>query len=199
MRQTQYAQFAQETGAAQPLGRRRLDQLPRFARVAVTGRLDTHRQLLLDNRVQDGKAGYDVLLPLALADGRLLLIDRGWIPFGVTRAQLPDVSLDVPPDVTLIGRIDHLPAAGLSLGRAPPAPGDAWPKVTSFPGSADLDAAYGRHVEPFLLLLDPGQPFGFERHWTPPGLPPERHWGYAFQWWSFAVLAVILWFYTALK
>jgi len=198
MRAAQYAQFARGTEAP-ALGTRTVEEVPRFTRLSVIGELDTHHQLLLDNRVQDEVAGYDVLTPLVLQDGRLLLIDRGWVPAGPSRAQLPSIALEDTGSATLTGRIDHLPAAGLALGRAAPQPGRAWPKVTSFPDGAELDAVYGRHVEPYLLLLDPGQPHGFVRHWTPPGLPPERHWSYAFQWWSFAVLAVILWFYTALR
>jgi len=38
------------------------------------------RQILLDNRVQDGVAGYDVLTPLELSNHHLLL-SIGLVPF----------------------------------------------------------------------------------------------------------------------
>ena len=34
---------------------------------------------------------------------------------------------------------------------------------------------------------------GYVRDWRPAGLQPMRHWSYAIQWWSFAVLALVLW------
>ena len=40
------------------------------------------RQILIDNKVHDGRAGYHVVTPLALADGRVVLVDRGWIAAG---------------------------------------------------------------------------------------------------------------------
>ena len=40
------------------------------------------RQILIDNKVHDGRAGYHVVTPLVLADGRVVLVDRGWIAAG---------------------------------------------------------------------------------------------------------------------
>ena len=42
----------------------------------------------------------------------------------------------------------------------------------------------------WVLLLDADSGPGFVREWQPPGLPPERHIGYAVQWWAFALLLV---------
>jgi surfeit locus 1 family protein len=45
-----------------------------------------------------------------------------------------------------------------------------------------------------LLLLDPKLPDGYVREWTPPGLPPDRHFSYAIQWWGFALVLLVLYF-----
>ena len=43
------------------------------------------------------------------------------------------------------------------------------------------------------MLLDPGAPDGFERDWRPAlGFGPERHLGYAVQWFAFALVAVVM-------
>jgi surfeit locus 1 family protein len=192
-REAQWARFRQ--GAAQLIdpGTRDLAQLPLYQRVSVSGRLDAAHQFLLDNRSWQGRAGYEVLTPLTRGGTATLIVDRGWVPFTGTRAQLPDISLVAGPAVTLTGRLGALPSPGLASGRAAPDPTTPWPKLTSFPDLAQLQAALGTPLAPRILLLDPGAPLGYVRDWPPPGLPPLRHFSYAIQWWSFAVLALVMW------
>lgn len=195
-KQTLRRQFEQGAQTAVSLGPRATMSLPRFTSVSVRGRWDAAHQFLLDNRTRDGRSGYEVLTPLALDDGRWLLVNRGWLPFEGYRDRLPDVSLPATSTreaVTLSGRLDDLPAAALESGRAPPSMTGSWPRVTSFPTATELAAALGvARLEPRLLLLDPAAPDGYRRDWQPPGMAPEKHWSYAIQWWSFAVVLVLL-------
>jgi surfeit locus 1 family protein len=192
-RQEQWARFARGADRVLTLGERPVSDLPLFQRVAVTGTLDGAHQFLLDNRTLQGRAGYEVLTPLERGGAPVLLVDRGWVPFSGTRAQLPEVDVTAPASVTLTGRIGTLPSPGLASGRAPPAAGGSWPKVTSYPDMRELSVALGVPLAPRILLLDPGAPYGYAREWQAPGLPPLRHFSYAVQWWSFAALTVIFW------
>jgi surfeit locus 1 family protein len=170
-----------------------LSGLPDYQRVRIAGMLDPAHQFLLDNSIWHGLDGYQVLTPLERPGGRVALVDRGWVRFTGSRRRLPDVSLAASGPVTLTGRLGDLPVAGLPSGRAPPPPGNHWPKVTSFPTMPELAAAYGHSLEPRILLLDPGEPYGYVRDWHPPGVPAMRNFGYAFQWWCFAAAALVLW------
>ncbi len=221
-RQAEWDEFARGADPAVALGPRDVMALARFQHVEVAGRFDPAHQFLLDNITHDDRAGYDVLAPLALDDGRVLLVDRGWVPFSGYRGRLPDVRLDAPAPVTLRGRVDELPAAGLALGRMPPPPGDHWPKVTSYPDMPELAAALGLRLggdhgggparalggasgvggelgagtgrlERRILLLDPTADFGYVRDWQPPGISPIRNLAYAIQWWAFAATLIIIW------
>jgi surfeit locus 1 family protein len=194
-----WTRFERGAAALEPLGTRGVGDVARFQRVSLSGTLDGRHQFLIDNRSYRGTPGYEVLTPLTRIDGRVLLIDRGWVAFTGSRSQLPDVSLAEPATVVLTGRLADLPSAGLPSGRAAPAARDPWPKVTSFPTLAELAAALGAPLEPRIVLLDPGAPFGFVRDWQPPGLSPLRHLSYALQWWCFAVLAVVLWAIFAVR
>jgi surfeit locus 1 family protein len=194
-RQAAWASFAKGADTLRALGSSELDAQPLYQRVSVTGQLDAAHQFLLDNRSWQGRPGYEVLTPLTRAGATTLLVDRGWVPFTGSRARLPDVSLSAPPAVTLTGRVGSLPSPGLASGRAPPS--GAWPKVTSYPDAHDLAAALAVPVSERVLLLDAGAPFGYVRDWQAPGLSPLRHFSYAIQWWSFAVLAIVLWAVTA--
>jgi len=193
-----WTSFARGADAAQPLAERRLEDVAKFQRVSVAGHLDGAHQFLLDNRSYHGRPGYEVLTPLVRADGRVLLVDRGWVPFTGSRAQLPDVALADDPLVVLTGRAADLPSAGLARGRAPPAAGP-WPKVTSFPQPAELASALGRPLDARILLLDAQAPFGFVRDWQPPGMSPLRHLSYAIQWWCLAALVAVVWVVLTLR
>jgi len=118
-------------------------------------------------------------------------VDRGWVPFSGSRAQLPPVSLQGAASVTLAGRVALLPSPGLALGHA--APAGAWPKVTAFPAMDELADALGEALEPRILWLDAQAPQGYAREWQPPGMSPLRHYSYAIQWWAFAALTLFVW------
>jgi surfeit locus 1 family protein len=191
--------FARGAATRLELGSRDPDALPLYQRVTVSGRLDGAHQFLLDNRSQRGVAGYEVLTPLTRAGGTPLLVDRGLVPFGASRARLPDVALDAPEVAALSGRLAPLPVAGLASGRAPPDAGAPWPKVTSFPAATDLARALGVALPARMLLLDPDAPHGYLRDWQPPGIAPLRHYSYAIQWWVFAGATVIGWLLYGLR
>lgn len=179
--------------AAQDLAGRDLDALPRFSHLRLSGEYRPAQQFLLDNRSHSGQPGYEVLTPFVFGT-HTVLVNRGWIPFGGYRDQLPDVAMPARGATTISGRIDELPAAGLASGRASPDQSSDWPRLTSFPTRDELATALGEKLPRRILLLDPEAPDGYVREWTPPGLPPDRHFSYAIQWWGFAGVLVVLYF-----
>jgi surfeit locus 1 family protein len=184
--------FAAGSETPSALGARAAAALPRYTQVSAQGHYDGSHQFLLDNMSHDGKAGYEVLTPLQLGDGRTLIVNRGWVPLTASRRQLPDVALSHDGELSASGKLDELPVAGIALGHVPPTVGAPWPKLTSFPTMADLAAALGRPTEARQLLLNDGEADGYVRDWHPGGLSPERHMSYALQWWAFAGLALVL-------
>jgi surfeit locus 1 family protein len=184
------------------LGRRSTGALPRFTQLRVQGSYESAHQFLLDNMTHTGQAGYQVLTPLRLDDGRLLLVNRGWVPLPRGRRDvMPDVALPDSGAVNVGGRIDELPVAGLAMGRVSPSDDAVWPKRTSFPSMAQLGHALGQNLEPRQLLLNPGESGGYLRDWqnTSLGLPAERHVAYAAQWWGLGALCVFLYLWTNLE
>jgi surfeit locus 1 family protein len=169
----------------------------RYSHVRVAGTYLPDRQILLDNMtIEERGAGYRVLTPLVCADGTVVLVDRGWVPLGRTRADLPDVRVGMESRV-VTGRVDTLPRPGIEPV-APP-DGAGWPRVLGFPTMPQVERVLGRPVYPLIVLLDPALPDGFVRAWQPPGFPPERHVGYAVQWYALALTLVLIWFFVNLR
>lgn len=172
-----------------PVGAAEAEQL-RYRRIRLEGRYRPERQVLLDNMTSNGQVGYEVLTPFDVGSSRLVLVNRGFVPASPDRRELPDVALDSEP-ATVTGRIDRLPRAALSLGRASPE-GSAQLTVLSFPDYAAVETALGRAVYPFQVLLDPESPQGFTREWAPATDRDERNVAYAVQWFGLAALAAVL-------
>lgn len=165
-----------------------LDGLRRYTPVQAAGRYLGERQFLLDNWVEDSQAGYRVLTPLLLAEGVAVLVDRGWLPRDFSTDAAPPIEVDAAPR-TVQGKLDRLPRPGIDLDTTL-APG--WPKVVQFPSRDELEEALGLRLVPGLVLLDADQPDGFRREWRPSDFGPERHLGYAVQWFALAITLVVL-------
>ncbi len=168
----------------------------RYQRVVADGRYDGTHQFLLDNLTHAGRAGYHVLTPLLTDAGRIVLVDRGWLPAGTTRADLPDVAIG-GEHRRIVGRLDDLPRPGIELKI--PAQNGTWPRVLSYPRMSDLSAALRRPLDPQIILLDADQPAGFVRQWRPSTLPPERHLGYAVTWFTLAAALAVIYLVTNLR
>ena len=159
----------------------------RFQRLALTGRYVAEPQVLLDGRVHDEAAGYEVLTALELADGRNVLVDRGWIRADLDRSVLPDVSVD-GGQREVSGRLERLPRPGLKLGDSRVVASSEGPVIVAlYPTAADIGRWLHSPVQDYMLLLDPDANDGFVRDWQAPVMSPDRHLAYAGQWLLFGL------------
>lgn len=152
--------------------------------------------VLLDNRVLNGQTGYEVLSPLALEDGRHVLVNRGWVALPGSRDTLPPLRR-VAGKVTLQGRLGDVPVVGVRLNAAA---GAAERLATGVVRVQRVDLArvgelVQRDLWPGVIYLDADQPGALTVAWPDPGSGAERHRAYALQWFLMAaVLAAIgLW------
>jgi len=160
----------------------------RYRRVALAGRYDAPRQILIDNRIDAGRVGFHVVTPFLLDDGRAVLVDRGFIAAGASRAQLPAVPVPAGQRVVR-GRIE-LPGRYVELDHATPS-GNLWQNLDP----ARFAAVTGIDVLPIVVEQDAGDApgDGLARDWPPPDVGAERNYSYMLQWIAFALVALGLW------
>ena len=163
-----------------------------YKKVKAEGQFDTKHQFLLDNQINQSKAGYVVFTPFLLKGERMaVLVNRGWLPLGKSRNELPDISFE-SREIGLFGRINRFPGIGLKLAGAE-IPTKAWPSVIQVVDSTVLAEKLGYPLLPFQVELDKAAPNGFVREWRDIStMPPEKHTAYAVQWFLLAMTLTVL-------
>ncbi len=159
-----------------------------YRRAVATGVYDIDHEVILYGRALDGRAGNHVLTPLVLADGRAIVVDRGWVPFEMDEPGVPR-ALPPPGEVEVRGAL-FAPQPG---GAGDVAVGED--RVTTV-RSVDVEAIardvpYG--LVPWFIRLSTQSPGGgaLPVPEPPPELTDGPHLSYAFQWFAFASIATI--------
>jgi len=162
-------------------------------RLELHGSWQPNDVIYLDNRPYQGRVGYYVVMPLRLADGTIVLVNRGWLVRNFeNRTQ-------IEPYTTAQGRVEitglALPeeARFMKLGQ------NGTLKTNTIWENLDFDAyakASGHTPLRFILRQDSFASDGLVRDWPDRGAVLEsqidRNRGYAFQWYALAALIVVL-------
>ncbi|QKV99732.1 SURF1 family protein [Streptomyces sp. NA02536] len=85
----------------------RITRTERYRTVTAKGHFDTADEVVVRRRVNaDDEVGFHVLTPFVLEDGRVLLVNRGWIPAdGPSQTAFPEVPAPPRGEVTVEGRL----------------------------------------------------------------------------------------------
>ncbi len=170
-----------------------------FRHVLARGEFMPNYLLYLDNRPHDGRAGLVLVAPLRMADGKVVLVMRGWFARDpqdrsrVPHAQIPQ------GEVQVSGRLRRDTGHLLQLGQAAPLkPGAIVQNLQ--PG--DFAKATGLQVLPFIIeesKTEPQAADGLVRDWPLPASDADRNRGYAFQWYALAVTALVFFLVTGFR
>lgn len=151
----------------------------RLQKITVRGNFLT-TFFLLDNQIQNGKAGFRILLPMKVDNSdQILLVDRGWTPRKPVYTQLPEVYIPKERQ-KLTGFINHI-SSGILLKEEQLSPNN-WPILIQTIDYELIANLLQLNVYKFVLQ-DNVSNLNF-------GLPGSKHLGYAIQWFSLAILVV---------
>jgi surfeit locus 1 family protein len=152
--------------------------------VSASGTFNNEKQILLRNRYNEGKYGYEVLTLFTAIDKRNFWVDRGWVEAGAT-ATTPPVVRDVPQEqVSIVGRLRL--DSSLPRGSFFALPGKGQGLVS------ELNAQSQMNTEKFYVDLLSGS----DTFLTPavpaqlPELSDGPHMAYALQWIFFGGLVI---------
>ena len=175
----------------------------RYRAVVATGTFDAARQILIDNKVRGGRAGFDVVTPLALSDGRFVLVNRGWVAGGATRADLPSA----PPPAGCRRRAGARQRAAGRLRRARRSDARGRARLAE-PRPRALRAGHRSRrwcrsslEQTAAVVRDdaPARDDALARDWPAPDFGVDKHRIYMMQWYAFAATAAGLWLYYTLR
>jgi surfeit locus 1 family protein len=153
-------------------------------RIALDGTFLPDYTVFLDNKIRNHRAGYEVVTPLRV-DGDQVLVNRGWIEAGPRRDVLPQVR-------TPVGQV-HV--EGITLERLPRLlnlESKATGKVRQSLDLGEFAAQTGLRLRPYFLEQHSPADDGLARDWPRPDAGVAMHESYSLQWYSFAVLAAVL-------
>lgn len=159
-----------------------------FKRATVTGHYVNELTMFVQNQYYQNQLGFNVLTPFKIpGDKKLLLIDRGWVE--KSSANLPNISA-VLDEQQVMGYVKFENEFHFILGKNI-LNKDKAPIVMQKIDIKELQRITNQEFYPYVLRLDPSVAHGFSRNWVIATIIPEKHMGYAIQWFVMAFVLLI--------
>ena len=167
------------------------DRDQQYRRAWIKGSVDNDRIIILDNRVKNGRPGYEILQTVSLAgEDKRLLINRGWVPASLDRNILPAIA-PIQSDVQLRGYLYRTLKGGYQLDDGITV-AKSWPSRVGWITVQRAEELFAEQFLPYQLRLDRDSQGALETGWVTVAVQPHKHTGYAVQWFAMAVTLLIL-------
>ncbi|MFC8345727.1 SURF1 family protein [Streptomyces sp. NPDC057280] len=167
----------------------------RYHSVTAKGRFDTDHEVVVRRRTNsDDEVGYHVLTPFVLNDGKVLLVNRGWIAAdGPSQTAFPKIPAPPRGEITVTGRLmpdETTEASGIKDLKGLP------DRQIMLINSAQEARRLGADVLGGYIAQTAPEPKGDtpELLGSKPGMENAAlNYAYAYQWWLFAAAVPIGW------
>lgn len=170
----------------------------RYKRATFEGTYMPEYEILLDNRVHNGKAGYQIVTPVkVLGDDEYVLVNRGWLPGNPNR----DAPIYKTPtgQHTFVGDL-FFPVDKVFTLEAEHDTNAAWQPLWQHIDMPRYQSLVPFKVKSYMVRLAPSSSAGgFVRQWPAPKNRITLHLGYAYQWFGFAFTFFIIYIVLNLK
>lgn len=163
----------------------------RYLPVRLKGTFLHQYSILLDNKINNGQVGYHLVTPVALTDQKWLLVDRGFIPLGPSRAHLPQIPPSIG-EVTIEGYLDFS-YRNPFISNPLETQEIKWPLRMQHIDTHLLSTLWHKEVYPMLVVLNLKPPASGA--W----LSPQKHKGYAVQWFGLGLTLLLFYVFSQLR
>lgn len=169
-----------------------------YRKVTARGTYEPQRQILIDNRVHQQRAGFHVITPLRIEGSDVrVLVNRGWIAGSGDHDRVPEVA--TPAGTVEVSGQAMVPSSLFFTLKEESSDG-TWQRVWQNLDIERYARVAGFPVQPVVIQMSPDSAAGgFVRDWPRPDDRRLTNLGYALQWWSFAAATVALWLYFGFR
>lgn len=157
--------------------------------IEIRGELDNSKVFLLDNRTHLGQPGFQLISPLH-TQGRIILVNRGWVPMGRTRDDTPH--FPKPEGTVTIKGHTHVPNPDYFVLQEDSYANVKWPFIIQKIDLAQTATLFDKPLAPFIIREAPDDNPEFVREWHSNPMGPEKHYGYAVQWFALAIALITI-------
>ena len=163
-----------------------------WRRIEANGSFLNKKNIILDNQIFNQIAGFNILTPFLIKDSNhIVLVNRGWQPNLVDRDLIPNI-LNIEGEKIIKGHIAKFPTSGITLGQD---------NIETMNSSVfrmqrldfdELKYFLSFNILPYMIYVDPLLDKENYNTFKLPVPDSEKNYGYAFQWFAFALTLFII-------
>jgi surfeit locus 1 family protein len=170
-----------------------------WRKVEFEGSFLNKQNIILDNQIFNQIAGFNIITPFKIkGSDSLVLINRGWHPNLKNRETLPIIN-EISGERLLQGHIASFPVSGIKLGKNNIETLNS--QIFRFQrlDAAELNYFFSAKMMPYMIYLDPIIDKELYGNFKLPAPDSQKNYGYAFQWFAFAITLLIIFIRLSMK
>ncbi len=177
--------------------------------VSFVGTAQIENLFFIDNKIVSGRTGYQVVMPIMTLDSDVVLANLGWLRGNGIRGQLPLLSDQQRAEFgqrsqQFTGVVSY-PTINAMVSETNSAYGQfpaLLQQIDMLQMEQHLNAtgllSQGK-LYPFIVNIAPEDNSEFVRNWQPVVMSPEKHLGYAVQWFGLGIAALTIYLLSLMK
>ena len=170
-----------------------------WRKVEFEGSFINKQNIILDNQIFNQIAGFNIITPFKIkGSDSLVLVNRGWHPNLKNREMLPIIN-EISDERILQGHIASFPVSGIKLGKNNIETLNS--QIFRFQrlDAAELNYFFSAKIMPYMIYLDPIIDKELYGNFKLPAPDSQKNYGYAFQWFAFAITLLIIFIRLSMK
>ena len=170
-----------------------------WRKVEFEGSFVNKQNIILDNQIFNQIAGFNIITPFKIkGSDSVVLVNRGWHPNLKNRETLPIIN-EISGEKLLQGHVASFPVSGIKLGKNNIETLNS--QIFRFQrlDTSELNYFFSAKVMPYMVYLDPIIDKELYGNFKLPAPDSQKNYGYAFQWFAFAITLLIIFIRLSMK